>query len=239
MDTDKTTFEENPTDTGQAVEKQSTVSTDISKDAAVQKLVEEARKDEKEKLYAKLDKLSSENAQKSEELQTLRDQLSTFDSKFSKLSEAFVEKKEPTPEERAAATLSDIQKMRESLLAEKESFEREIRQAKLDVFKEKQMAKFGNELIPDMISGNTEDEILESVKRSNESYKAMKERIMEELASQEKEKRRGTKLPPNNVPSSEPAGVPEMDENAKKIQGMSLEEYEKQRDALLKLAQKL
>ena len=239
MDTDKTTFEENPKDTGSQTEESSSVRTDITKDAAVQKLVEEARKDEKEKLYAKLEKLSSENAQKNDELKALQNQLSSFDSKFSKLSEAFVEKKEPTPEERAAATLTDIQKMRESLLVEKESFERDIKQAKLDLFKEKQLAKYGSEIIPDIISGSSEEAILESVKRSNETYKAMKERILEELATQEKEKRRGTKLPPNNVPSSEPAGVPEMDENAKKIQGMSLEEYEKQRDALLKLAQKL
>jgi len=239
MDTDKNILEENPKDTSTTDVESKSTSTDITKDSAVQKLVEEARKDEKEKLYAKLESLSTENARKNEELKTLQEQLSQFDSKFSKLSEAFVEKKEPTPEERAAATLSDIQKMRESLLAEKNAFERDIKQAKLDLFKEKQMAKFGDELIPEIISGSTEEEILESVKQSNATYKAMRERILSELADQEKEKRRGTKLPPNNVPSSEPAGVPEMDENAKKIQGMSLEEYEKQRDALLKLAQKL
>jgi len=51
------------------------------------------------------------NAQKNDELKALQNQLSSFDSKFSKLSEAFVEKKEPTPEERAAATLTDIQKI--------------------------------------------------------------------------------------------------------------------------------
>lgn len=239
MDTDKNILEENPKDTSTTDVESKSTSTDITKDSAVQKLVEEARKDEKEKLYAKLEALSTENARKNDELKTLQEQLSQFDSKFSKLSEAFVEKKEPTPEERAAATLSDIQKMRESLLAEKNAFERDIKQAKLDLFKEKQMAKFGDELIPEIISGSTEEEILESVKQSNATYKAMRERILSELADQEKEKRRGTKLPPNNVPSSEPAGVPEMDENAKKIQGMSLEEYEKQRDALLKLAQKL
>jgi len=201
----------------------------------LQKRIEAARKDEKEKLYPQIKKLAEENDKKSSELQTLQEQLANVSSKFTKISEAFVDKPEPTPEEKARATFDDIQKMREDLLNQKAAFEQEIKQAKLDLFKEKKMAEYGNELIAELVVGNSEAEIEASVQKANETYTKMKEKFAQELAQTEKERKKTTKLPPNRVPSSEPSGELEIDENANKVKNMSLDEYEKQRETFIKM----
>lgn len=201
----------------------------------MQKAIEAARQDEKAKLYKTLNKLNEENEQKSSELKILQEQLGQVNTKFSKISEAFVEKKEPTPEELAKTTLTEIHQLKESLLREKESFQQEIKTAKLELYREKQMAEYGDELIAEMVIGNNEAEISTSVQKAHEAYNKLRDKFAREAEETTKARKQGTKLPPNRVPSSEPAGEPEVDENARKVKGMSMDEYEKQRENLLKL----
>lgn len=113
------------------------------------------------------------------------------------------------------------------------AIQKELKQTKLELFKEKHITRYGADIITEIIVGETEDEIIASAAKSNEIYKKIMKETEEKLRLSVIAEKSKTKLPGNNVPQTEKSQL--VEDNAKKISAMNADEYEKNRESILKL----
>lgn len=173
------------------------------------------------------------NIQKSKEIEELKKSLEAVSQKFSQITEVFSPKKELSPEEKMKLTTDEVSKKTDDVVKQLQEMQNELNKTKLELFKEKHLSTFGGKVIPELIKGNTENEIIESTKQSNLIYEKILKEVEEKLRLSNAEEKSKTKLPGNKVPATE--RNPLIEDNAKKISGMSLDDYEKNRSEIMKL----
>lgn len=183
---------------------------------AVQGILEDARQQEKDKLYKSM-------TDKDDTIKQLKDKVSDLENQ--------VKAKEDTEMEAEKELLAQIQALKEGqegMLKQLAAKDAEAAQAKLDAFKEKAIAGAEGKLVVSLVKGETEEEITASV----EAAKAEYENIVSPYRQQAEEAAK-----PNvaNAPrTSNPAtgGAP-TELTSAQIKAMTPAEYQKHREALL------
>lgn len=145
--------------------------------------------------------------------------------------------KTPAKEDTAVSEEA-LKKMQEQV----DALARENREAKAAALREKLMREAGADLIPELVTGETEDEVKASIEKSKVAYQRIVEKTKPAAPADsanppapEAPAAPAPEAPPAAVPSAvkpEAANVAEMSFEA--VQGMSDEEYAKNRPAILR-----
>ena len=158
-------------------------------------LIAKARKEEKEKLYPEITKLKEEVEKKVTRINELLLAIGEKD-------EIISQKDKEIKELKTNSKKSDSQEVKElnikiteleNKLAEKDE---EISAIKLTSYKDKKIAEAGGELIPELVTGNSEEEIDLAIEKAKERYKE----IISKIASQQQTKPQNS----NNIPPANP-----------------------------------
>lgn len=158
-------------------------------------LIAKARKEEKEKLYPEITKLKEEVEKKVARINELLLAIGEKDEIISQKDKEIKELKNNSKK-------SDSQEVKdlkikitelENKLAEKD---REINTIKLASYRDKKIAEAGGEIIPELVTGNSEEEIDLSIEKAKERYKE----IISKIASQQQIKPQNS----NNIPPANP-----------------------------------
>jgi hypothetical protein len=158
-------------------------------------LIAKARKEEKEKLYPEITKLKEEVEKKVTRINELLLAIGEKD-------EIISQKDKEIKELKTNSKKSDSQEVKdlkikitelENKLAEKD---KEISTIKLTSYRDKKIAEAGGELIPELVTGNSEEEIDLSIEKAKERYRE----IVSKIASQQSTK----PLSSNNIPPANP-----------------------------------
>jgi len=201
----------------------------------VQALIERARREEKEKLYGEIEAKGTEIKKMNEEKAKLEERLSlettSKSAEYGKMTD-----------EIARLTALVEATRNEAKLKEEQAIE-QARVAELEAFKQKRISEVGaSNLIVDLVSGNTEEEIEKAILKSQERMASIKTQAEEEA---KKSLAKNTHTPPVTNPGSggaNPAtpatpadGLP-VELTAEAISKMTPEEFKKHRDTLKKEA---
>lgn len=149
-------------------------------------LIAKARQEEKEKLYPQIQKLKTELEEKTK--------------KINELLLALGEKDEVIRQLKSQSNKSDSEQVKElkkkineleKQLKEKET---ELNNMKIEGYKQKKIAEAGGELIPELVTGSTEEEIDASIELAKQKYKEIVERVIKNTQSN----LTSTQVPPAN-----------------------------------------
>ena len=188
----------------------------LLKSETIQGLLENARQQEKNKLYKTIDDKDSTIKQLNETILDLQSQLKT---------------KEDTTMEGEKQLLEQIQAMKEAqdkLIQEMEKEKEQARLAKVQAYKTSKIAEANGEIITALVVGSTEEEIDASIEVAKAEY----QKIVAPLKQQVEELGKPSKA---NAPKpSNPATPPQMEFTAEQIKAMSTEQYAQYREGLLK-----
>ena len=158
-------------------------------------LIAKARKEEKEKLYPEITRLKEELEKKVARINELLLAIGEKDEIISQKDKEIKELKNNSKK-------SDSQEVKnlkikiaelENQLAEKD---KEINAIKLASYRDKKIAEAGGEIIPELVTGNSEEEIDLAVGKAKERYKE----IISKIASQQSIKPQNS----NNIPPANP-----------------------------------
>lgn len=198
---------------------------ELLKNPAVKKLVEDARSQEKTKLYNTIHN-------KEEEIEALNGQITELEQEL--------EDKEAEIEEMENENLTEVEKLKKEITELKTQYETDKKeqelkrqQAELQAYKEKKLREAreaGHGLVTAVVGGDSKDEIDESIIEAKQEY----ERIQNEVAEKEKQ----ANPPVQDTPSvTNPASSNESTLTAEDVKNMSVEEYKKNRDKIRRLVQ--
>lgn len=149
------------------------------------------RKEEKDKLYPTIEKqkndlLAAEEAKKALEL---------------KLKE--YEDKNLTADEKNEKRWTELAEQNDALAKQlervSEEAAKEIYRIQLEATREKVLAKYGEEIVPEMVVGSTIEEIQQSAEKANSVYLNIKAKAEEAAKAKSKTQAVGTKASPTNV----------------------------------------
>ena len=197
------------------------VTDELSKEAQkkIQEEVQKATKQEKDTLYQTIEhhKAKADEAQKAlADAKAQLDAATKSDGAGSK--EAMEAQTKITALESSLTELKDTTKR---LLEEQsKNFNSILAKKDLEVKKEKLIAEAKGEIIPDLVSGETEEELIASVERAKTRYKEIAEGFQKKLEDQ--------KLAASHVPgASGHSGNGQSSQGSANVFGMSPEEFAK------------
>jgi len=149
------------------------------------------RKEEKDKLYPTIEKYKQDLKAQEEAKKALETKLKEY------------EDKNLSGEERIQKQLADLAEKNEQLANQlervSEEAAKEIYRVQLEAAREKALAKYGDSIVPEMVSGSTIEEIYESAEKANSVYLQIKAKAEEEVKAKSKTVPVGTKAAPVNV----------------------------------------
>lgn len=187
--------------------------------APVKELVQNARKQEKDKLYKTLEQREKEAKELQEQLQQAMEALKKY------------EEQNLTAEEKVQRELEKLRKEHDELVQalqrEKEEAERKARKAELERYKAEKLREAGNEIIPELVGGDSEEEIDASIERAKAKYQEIAQQFEAKL------KQTQTAQIKDAFHSTNPAGGNIKPLTAEEIRRMSPEEYAKHREQIL------
>ena len=146
-------------------------------------LVKKAREEEKSKLYPQIEKLKKDKndlllvvAEKDNTIKTLEKTVADLQKNHSKLAKD-VEESTATNKvvQEQALTISQLEQELENLQAQ---YETDVQSLKLTSYREKQIALAGGEIIPELVTGNTEEEINASIELAKQRYVQIQEQAL-------------------------------------------------------------
>jgi chromosome segregation ATPase len=201
--------------------------TDLIKNPAVRSLVEAARKQEKDKLYKTMDA-------KDEQIKTLAGRIEELEKQLSEKESVNMDEVKELKE-----TINLMQQQQADLLKalsdQKEEAEREKaeqaearRKAELKAYREAKLREAGDELVVELVKGDTEEEIDQSIESAKQKYLE----IVAKVEGARKPESRANNTPRVTNPSSNPTQAMTVDQ----IRNMSREDFAKNREAILKAA---
>lgn len=183
---------------------------------AVQGILEDARQQEKNKLYKTIEDKDNTIKQLTSDVNDLKEQL--------KLKEA-------TTVEAEKELLAQLQSMKEAqdkLIKDMETEKENARKAELEGYKASKLAEAKGEIVSGLVFGSTKEEIDASIEVAKAEY----QKIVAPLKAQVEQM---GKPDPNNAPGpSNPATPPTLEVTAEQLRAMSPAEYAKHRENLLK-----
>lgn len=203
---------------------------DLIKNPAVRSLVEAARKQEKDKLYKTIDakdeqlktltiriedlekQLKDKESVDMEEIKDLKEQITLMQQQQADLLKAMADQKELADKEKAEATEA-------------------ARKAELKAYREAKLRETGDELILDLVKGDTEEEIDNSIELAKQKYSDIVAKVEGARKGPDKQERL------NNTPRvTNPPGNSAQPMTLEAVRKMSNEDYAKNRSAILEAA---
>lgn len=149
-------------------------------------LISEARKQEKDKLYPQIEKLKSEKNDllivigerdaKINELTKEVEKLKESNGKLSKDLESGTKTNKTVSE-----LTTKISILERQLDETKQAHESELTKIRLEQFKEKQIASAEGKLIPELVSGSTEEEIQASIELAKQRYEEITQSVIQSV----------------------------------------------------------
>ncbi len=217
---DKTKVTDKTDDTKDSTKDGTNISVNtIDLEALKQEIADSVAKREKDKLYPTIEKYK-------QDLKEAQDKLKEYEDK--NLS---AEERMSNQLKEANEAIADLTKKMEQVA---EAASKEVHAVKLEATREKMLAKYKDEIIPEMITGNTTEEIIQNAKKANELYLSIREKEEERIKRELKGKRQTTKVSSGVDPvSSSDEGLDDFEavlENAKP------EEWEALKEKLLSIA---
>lgn len=134
-------------------------------------LILKARKEEKEKLYPQITKLKEENQAKTARINELLISVAEANEAL-KAKDAELTKVKATVDNNTAVN-DEVVKLQNKVIeleAELANKDKEVNTIKLETFKKEKMAEANGQLIPELVTGNDEDEILASIEIAKTRY---------------------------------------------------------------------
>jgi chromosome segregation ATPase len=201
--------------------------TDLIKNPAVRTLVEAARKQEKDKLYKTLDA-------KDEQIKTLTGRIEDLEKQLSDKESVDMEEVKELKEaltlmqQQQADLLKALSDQKEEAARKEAEAEEKRRVAELKAYKEAKLREAGDELVIELVKGDTEEEIDQSIEFAKQKYSE----IVAKVADARKPADKTSNTPRVTNPSSNPTQAMTVDQ----IRNMSREDFAKNREAILKAA---
>lgn len=170
----------------------------------VKDFIQKVRKQEKDKLYAEIQK-------KDTKIKELEGEILLLNNRLKSSTETSLNEQEElrTEVQRLSETVAELKK--------------DIRRKELDLFKERALKEAGDELILDLVSGETEEEILASIEVAKQRY----QEIVEKAIS----KKPRVEVPKPTNPQ-QPKSIKQL--TAQEIAKMSPKEWAEHRDMVKK-----
>ena len=146
-------------------------------------LVAKAREEEKAKLYPQIEKLKKDKndlllvvAEKDKAIKDLEKEITSLQKNHSKLAKD-VEESTSTNKvvQEQALLISQLEQQLEDIQSQ---YELEVNSLKINSYREKQIASAGGAIIPELVTGNTEEEINASIELAKQRYAQIQEQAM-------------------------------------------------------------
>lgn len=187
----------------------------------VKALVETVRKQEKDKLYKTIEQKEKEAKELKEKYDAAQESL----KKYEEQNLSFEEKLQLQIE----ALRQEHEALVEALKKEKEEAERKAHEAELQAYKEQRLREVGDEIIVELVGGNTKEEIDTSIERAIAKYQEIASRFEEKMKEDKKQAvKAATKVTNPSANAVKPI-------TAEEIARMSPEEYAKNRDRIMEV----
>lgn len=132
-----------------------------------EQLISQARTEEKNKLYPEINALKLQVQDLTGKLNDAMVQIGTKEATIQGLNKEIEKLRSGQADPEVIKTM---QATIDALTAEVDGYKAEAQTAKLDTFKSAEISKYEGNVIPELITGTTEEEIAESVKASNAKY---------------------------------------------------------------------
>jgi len=170
----------------------------------VKDFIQKVRKQEKDKLYTEIQK-------KDTKIKELEGEILLLNNRLKSSTETSINEQEElrTEVQRLSETVAELKK--------------DIRRKELDLFKERALKEVGDELILDLVSGETEEEILSSIEVAKQRYQEIVEKAISKKPKVEVPK-------PTNP--QQPKSIKQL--TAQEIAKMSPKEWAEHRDMVKK-----
>ncbi len=171
--------------------------------------IEAGRSEAKQQLYSKLDEQAKELKQLKSQLEQTSNGNNEFQEKLKNALGVESEDKEPSIDELLArqqeqfnSRIEDISKKFEKKISKSDEQLQQLNQRILENAKEKIVAENEGKIIPELLQGNSEEELRASAEKARQAYEALEEKITSQMSQQEKEAKKGKQLPPKSQASS-------------------------------------
>lgn len=193
----------------------------IDLEALKKEISDTVAKREKDKLYPTIEKYKAD-------LKEAQDKLKEYEDKNLSAEERLGKQLEE-----ANAAIAELKKGMETVA---EVASKEIHTVKLEAQREKMLLQYKDEIIPELIMGNTIDEIVESAEKAHRKYVEIRDREAARIKEETKAARQTTKTSTGIAPTSaSDEGLNEMEAVLDKAKP---EEWEALKAKLLAIAQK-
>ncbi len=154
-------------------------------------LTERIRKEEKEKLYASFEKYKADAKTAEEAKKAAEDKLKEY------------ENKNLTAEEQAALRFTELEESNKQLQSQLQEIvtlaNDKITTLQLELAKKEILSKYGDEILEELVSGNSLEELAESAEKAHRRYKAITEAAVSKAKETPKPKEQiGTGLGPSS-----------------------------------------
>ena len=188
----------------------------LLKAPSVQSLLENARQQEKDKLYKTIEGKDKLIKEKDEEIKDLKKQLEQKGEDLLMNEKELLEK------------IESLSKTQDELLKQIGEEKEANRLAKLETYKQGKIAEANGELIESLVFGNTEEEINASVELAKAEYQKITAPLKQQLEQSNKPNLNNAPTPTNPTPA------PINSFTADQLKNMSASEYAKYRESILK-----
>jgi len=163
-------------------------------------LIEKVRKEEKDKLYPRIEKAEKEAAAEKATREAQEKRIKELEDKMKAADDEDVKKKKTIEEKLAEMDKTyrdELQVMKAAMEKEKQDLTARLERERLDVVRAREIGKYKGDIIDEMVSGNSETEIAASALAAHERYKTIAKDASDKLIQ-----RTGTPSPANpDVPA--------------------------------------
>jgi len=202
----------------------------------------QVRTQEKNKLYQEIEDHKNRAKTAQEQMTAIQQQLDTTQGKIKELEKKPpIDPKTQKPDEKTAEELKNLRETINTLQDEKKNlntafdnfkadFAEQLRKKDLEAYKQQRIAEAGGLLIPELVNGNSIEEIDLSIEKAKQRYAEIRGKTQAEIqAEADKRKKKSTDL--NSQTSITPDGSDQAI-SLDQMKDMSLEDYAKVRNKL-------
>lgn len=196
-------------------------SAELLKSAKIQELLQNARVQEKDKLYKTIELKDNTIKQLEKEIEKLKEEVKLKEEQGMADNQELLE------------TIKQMKEAQDKLVEDLEAEKKARRQAELDSYKQKKIQEANGEILVELVTGETEEEIDESVELAKQKYQEIINPYREKLEEYEEKL---SKPNPQNAPKpADPTPSAHVEFTAEEIKKMTPEEYKKYREQILKM----
>lgn len=136
-----------------------------------EQLIAKARQEEKEKLYPQIERLKAENASLVQKVNDYLLKIAEKDEKISSLEkELETLKANPNITEEYKTLKEEVERLRRENEELKNTYEQKLTAIELEYYKKEKIAEANGKIIPELVTGNTKEEIDNSIELAKKRY---------------------------------------------------------------------